>query len=132
MCNSRKTSDPHRPGQAATGHGRAALLAILLLAGCGPVERLYDSKLSLDTPIDWWHGLQGGRIAAVRPPPPGVADPYPSLSAVPERPVLPDAATRRALAARLIAERDRTRRDGERDPIVTAAAPAPASTRRWT
>lgn len=134
MCDQAIASEPRNRGQAAGGHARAAGLAILLLGGvvggllggCGPVERMYDSRLSVDTPVEWWHGLQGGRIAEARPPPPGVGDPYPNLASVPPRPVLPDAATRRALAARLIAERDRTRRDAERDPILPVTPPAPA------
>lgn len=129
MCLSPRPKDPARPGQAPVCHGRHTVLAVLAslsaVAGCGPVERFYDSKLTPDTPIEWWQDLQGGRIAAVRPPPPGVADPYPNLAAVPARPVLPDAATRRALQARLIAERDRTKQEGERDPIGTAPAPPP-------
>ncbi len=127
MCSRAVASSRRGRGQAGMAHARSALLVALSLSGCGPVERFYDSKFTPDTPIDWWHGLQGGRIAEVRPPPPGVADPYPSLASVPARPVLPDAATRRALAAQLIAERDRTRRDNERDPILTVAAPAPTS-----
>lgn len=130
MCLSPTAKETARRGQAPVRHGRPAPLALLatlsMLAGCGPVERLYDSKLTPDTPIEWWQDLQGGRIASVRPPPPGVADPYPSLAAVPARPVLPDAATRRALQARLMAERDRTKQDGERDPIGTAPAAPPA------
>lgn len=115
-------------GQAPVRHGRPALLALLAaLAGCGPVERFYDSKLTPDTPIEWWQDLQGGRIASARPPPPGVGDPYPNLADVPARPVLPDQATRRALQARLTAERERTRRDGEQDPIGTVPVPAPVA-----
>lgn len=83
-----------------------------------------DSKLTLDTPISWWHDLQGGKIAEVRPPPPGVTDPYPNLSQVPPRPTPTDPATRRALAARLIAERDRTRQEAIQEPLVL---PAPAN-----
>ena len=132
MCLSPTAKETAQRGQAPVRHGRPAPLALLatlsMLAGCGPVERLYNSKLTPDTPIEWWQDLQGGRIASVRPPPPGVADPYPSLAAVPARPVLPDAATRRALQARLMAERDRTRQDGERDPIGTAPVPPPAPT----
>lgn len=83
-----------------------------------------DSKLSLDTPIDWWHDLQGGRIAADRPPPPGVNDPYPNLAEVPPRPTPTDATTRRTLTAQLASERDRTERAAARDPIVPASAAA--------
>jgi hypothetical protein len=119
------------------------LLAVLLAtAACTrSVERMSDSRLTLDTPVDWWHDLQGGKIAEVRPPPPGVDDPYPNLSAVPPAPKPTDPATRRALAARLVAERDRTRQEATQDPLVlpapaasapgasAPAAPAPAATR---
>lgn len=107
----------------------ALLLVAATLPGCSGIERANDSKLSVDTPVDWWHGLQGGKIADVRPPPPGVTDPYPNLGQVPPRPTLTDAATRRALAARLVAERDRTQREATQDPLVlpaTAVAPASA------
>ena len=108
------------------GWGQAPLLCLLLLAGCSTVERLNASKLSAETPIDWWHDLQGGRIARDRPPPPGVNDPYPNLRDVPARPTPTDAGTRRALTAQLAGERDRTERAAARDPIVAAGAPVPA------
>jgi len=107
----------------------ALLLVAAVLPACSGIERANDSKLSVDTPIDWWHILQGGKIAEVRPPPPGVTDPYPNLGQVPPRPTLTDAATRRALAARLVAERDRTQREATQDPLVlpaTAVAPTSA------
>ncbi len=100
----------------------ALLLVATLLSACSGIEHANDSKLTLDTPIDWWHDLQGGRIAEVRPPPPGVADPYPNLGQVPARPTLTDGATRRGLAARLTAERDRTQREATQDPLVLPAA----------
>ena len=116
---------------------RFVLLSVVLLApACSGIEQANDSKLTLDTPIGWWHDLQGGKIAEVRPPPPGVADPYPNLSQVPARPVLTDAATRRALAARLTSERDRTQREAIQDPlvlpatIVAPARPAPVAVSR--
>ncbi len=113
-----------RVGSLAPRRGQAALLCVLLLGGCGTVQRLNDSKLTLETPIDWWHDLQGGRIARDRPPPPGATDSYPNLSSVPARPTPTDATTRRALTEQLAAERDRTQRAATRDPIVAAGAPA--------
>lgn len=109
-------------------HARLALLTVaLFLPACSKIGQPRDSKLTLDTPIGWWHDLQGGKIAEVRPPPPGVDDPYPNLGQVPGRPVMTDAATRRALAARLASERDRTQREATQDPLVLpAAAVAPA------
>lgn len=99
------------------------LLCVGMLSACGTVQRLNDSKLTLESPVDWWHGLQGGRIAQDRPPPPGASDPYPNLASVPPRPTPTDAATRRALTEQLKAERDRTERAAVRDPIVPAGAP---------
>jgi outer membrane protein OmpA-like peptidoglycan-associated protein len=96
----------------------------MLLPGCGSVERFYDTRLPFDTPIDWWHQLQGGALADERPPPPGVADPYPSLSQVPARPAPSDPAARRALSARLTSQRDRTERLAAQDPIEQAGPPA--------
>lgn len=114
-------------GRWAKGLRQAALAALLLSAtGCGGVERFYASKLPLDTPIDWWHQLQGGTIAEERPPPPGVTEPYPNLGQIPPKPVPTDAATRAGLSARLASERNRMERAAERDPIL---APAPAAPR---
>jgi len=121
--------EPKAPGSGEqvtlrrNGPVRVALLAALLAtASCSAVERMSDSKLTLDTPIGWWHDLQGGKIAEVRPPPPGVTDPYPNLSLVPPLPTPTDAPTRRALAARLMAERDRTQREATQDPLVLPVA----------
>ncbi|MGI4794872.1 MAG: hypothetical protein ACRYG8_12510 [Janthinobacterium lividum] len=92
---------------------------LLWLGGCsGGVEGFYDSKLSLDNPVDWWHQLQGGPIANERPPPPGITDPYPNLSRVPAKPVPTDAATRNGLAAQLAGQRDRARLLAAQDPVV--------------
>ncbi len=131
-CGSNETRRAGRLKQA----GRTAAALVLIawtVAGCGPVERLYDSRLSPDTPIDWWHDLQGGQIATNRPPPPGVDEPYPNLAAVPPRPTPTPPAQRVALAGSLAAERDRARRDMVQDPVGVAApsarparAPAPA------
>ncbi len=116
-----------RIGRRAASARQAALAgALLCLAGCGGVERFYSSKLPLETPIGWWHDLQGGVIADERPPPPGIADPYPNLASVPARPTPMDPATRRALSTRLAAERDQATRQAAQDPIVPPK-PAPAA-----
>ena len=104
-----------------------ALAIAWLVGGCSAVERFYDTKLTPDTPIGWWHDLQGGVIADQRPPPPGVDDPYPNLSTVPPRPVMTDPVSRRALAGRLASERDRTQREVAQDPLVPVAPPRPAA-----
>lgn len=127
-------AQPRRP--AGERQGTALRISLVLLAallpGCAGVERMNDSKLTIETPIDWWHDLQGGKIAELRPPPPGVTDPYPNLSQVPARPVPTDPATRHALAAQLAAQRDRTQREAAQDPLVqpapVTAAPSPPAT----
>ena len=126
MFDSRVTRRTPGPGQAAglVRQSCVLLLFVGLLGGCSAVQRLNDSKLTQDTPVDWWHSLQGGRIAEDRPPPPGASDPYPNLASVPPRPTPTDAATRRALTEQLRAERDRTDRAATRDPIVPAGATA--------
>jgi outer membrane protein OmpA-like peptidoglycan-associated protein len=142
MCVERQGRSVGAGGQAASLMGRGVACALLLaLGGCGgvdSVERFYSSKLPFDTPIDWWHQLEGGVIADERPPPPGVGDPYPNLAEVPAKPTPTDAATRRALSARLATDRDRTTRSAAQDPMqprpgadaaapaAAAAAPAPA------
>jgi len=109
-----------------------AVLGCLLLTGCETVQEAYDSKLTLEGPVDWWHQLQGGQIAEQRPPPPGVTDPYPNLGQIPARPTPMDPATRRALLTRLAAQRDRTKQEAAQEPIVwpvpdSPKPPAPAS-----
>jgi hypothetical protein len=90
----------------------------MLLTGCGGVEEFYDSKLSLDNPVDWWHQLQGGPVADERPPPPGITDPYPNLSRVPAKPAPTDAPTRAGLSAQLASQRDHARLLAAQDPVV--------------
>jgi outer membrane protein OmpA-like peptidoglycan-associated protein len=72
--------------------------AALLLAGCA-------SLTGPGTPVDWWHSLEGGRIAGQRPPPPKADAPYPDLGSVPPRPVPTDAPTRLRIAGGLVADR---------------------------
>ncbi len=120
---------PARGGARGT---RAAwvTLACLALAGCGNPLR---------QPVDLFHNLEGGQIAAQRPPPPGAGMPYPKLGSVPtQKPVMPDKAFRSSLESELESERDRTERVAADTPIVVvvpppapvpaAAAPGPAAT----
>jgi outer membrane protein OmpA-like peptidoglycan-associated protein len=53
-----------------------------------------------------FHDLEGGEIAAERPPPPGAGQPYPHVGLVPAKPVMPDPAFRTALQNELATERD--------------------------
>ena len=128
-------------GERRRGRGRgqgartAWLLPALLigslvgLAGCGDrLERFYSSRLPFDTPIDWWHQLQGGVIAEERPPPPNADQPYASIDQIPARPTPTSAATRAALSARLANERGVITRQAAQDPLTAfkpAVPPAP-------
>jgi outer membrane protein OmpA-like peptidoglycan-associated protein len=83
--------------QARRRHaGLAVLGCAALLSGCDPVEK----------PLDLYHGLEGGEIAAERPPPPGAGQPYPHIGTVPDKPTLPTQGFRTALYGELAAERD--------------------------
>ncbi len=120
------------PAQAAFTAGclrRMTMGGVLLLSGCGGAS-------PLDTPIAWWHDLQGGAIAEERPPPPGVGLPYPKLVTVPAKPTLPTQAYRDALEEQLLAQRDRTERVAAHAPVEppqlgppspSALPPAPAA-----
>lgn len=74
----------------------AVLLAMLLLTGCGGANS--------GGPVAWWHQLEGGRIAADRPPPPNADAPFPNLANIPPRPVATPAAARSQIAAGLVAD----------------------------
>jgi outer membrane protein OmpA-like peptidoglycan-associated protein len=79
-------------------------------------------------PVDLFHNLQGGQIAAERPPPPGAGQPYPKLGTVPPKPTaMPDPAFRRSLQAQLAAERDTTERAVSDQPIEHIPPPPPAA-----
>ncbi len=117
-----------QPGRPACGKAWPSAALCLALGGCGN---------TLSGPIDLFHNLEGGAIAAQRPPPPGAGQPYPTLGSVPPKPVVPDAAYRRSLQAQLAAERDRTQRVAADTPVEhvppppgapAAAQPAPPST----
>lgn len=102
------------------GSRRAALVALLPLAACGP------GADPVGTPLTWWHHLEGGVIAEQRPPPPGVDDPYPHVGTTPARPPVPSVAARDALTASLAEQRTETHRLDAHDPIVVTAAPSRA------
>ena len=91
----------------------ACLAAALALAACNPVSG----------PVDLFHDLEGGEIAAQRPPPPGAGQPYPKLGTTPPKPTLPAQAYRNGLSSQLLAERDRTERVAADTPL--AALPPP-------
>jgi outer membrane protein OmpA-like peptidoglycan-associated protein len=77
------------------------------------------------TPVQWFHDLQGGEIAATRPPPPGADMPYPHLGTIPPKPTLPTPAFRQTVQTELTHDRDTTERAAARTPIDVADLPAP-------
>lgn len=125
----RETRSAARPVQAPPAKGlpsvparrlAGAALAFISLAGCAGQQ---------ETPVDWWHDLQGGVIAEHRPPPPGADLPYPNINTTPPKPVLPSESYRRTLTTSLIAQRDEAERAAARHPIesFTPSPPAPAA-----
>lgn len=91
---------------------------MLALCGC--------ARDPVQTPVAWWHQLQGGAIAEQRPPPPGENLPYPQLGTTPARPALPDALTRDRLREELAAEREAAVRRAARNPIVVVQTARPS------
>jgi outer membrane protein OmpA-like peptidoglycan-associated protein len=79
----------------------------------------------ISAPVDLFHDLEGGEIAAQRPPPPGAGLPYPKIGSVPAKPTLPAPAVRNGLQAQLLAERDRTERVAADTPILPLIPPPP-------
>jgi outer membrane protein OmpA-like peptidoglycan-associated protein len=73
------------------------------LFACGSLLGCSDP---LGKPVDLFHNLEGGEIAAQRPPPPGAGQPYPHVGLVPAKPVMTDPAFRNALQNQLSTERD--------------------------
>ena len=121
-----------RPAEAGGAHGavqdkpvigggkRAAGLICVgltgVLAACSSVPTALN-------PVEWWHGLQGGRIAEQRPPPPGADDPYPNLGTVPPRPAPSDPKLRQQIADALIADRGNAQHDAAGVQLVDPSNP---------
>ena len=76
-------------------HAVIPILTGVLAACASPV---------VDTPVGWWHDLQGGRIAEERPAAPGADDPYRNLSTVPAKPAGEDPGQRARVASLLAAD----------------------------
>ncbi len=90
--------------------------AALLLAGC-------SSRSSMN-PVNWWHSLEGGKIAEQRPPPPGSDDAYPNLGTIPARPTPPDRDALRAISAGLIADRAHAQHMADAAPLPDPSSPS--------
>ncbi len=94
----------------------AGVAALGLLGGC--------SSSSSMNPVNWWHGLQGGKIAEERPPPPGADAPFPNLSTVPARPTPPDRDAMRKLTDALIGDRANAQYSAEAAPLADPSSPS--------
>ncbi len=110
-----------RQAEREAGRGAARGAALLLAAGAA----LAGCRDPLGGPVDLYHNLEGGEIAAQRPPPPGAGLPYPLLGTTPAKPTLPDPAFRNGLQAQLAAERDRTERVAADSPVMPLVPPPP-------
>ena len=93
-----------------------ALGLVLALAGC---------DRPLNGAIDLFHDMEGGPVTQLRPPPPGVNDPYPYIGSTPARPLAPDVAAEQRIGDTLAAQRDAAAADAARDPIKTIPPVAP-------
>ncbi len=103
------------------------LVLTLALAGCGGTGPVASS-------VDFVHGLEGGAIAAQRPPPPGAGQPFPNLGTIPARPVPLPPSARQQVADALSIDRTLAEREAALAPLplpapaaAAAAAAAPAS-----
>jgi outer membrane protein OmpA-like peptidoglycan-associated protein len=106
--------------RGAGAPGKMLLAATLFaLAGCSGA-----TDASTFNPVDWWHGLEGGRIAQARPPPPNADAPYPNLGMVPDRPKAPDAAMHVRVAGALATDKRNAQYAAVAAPIPTVPPPA--------
>lgn len=114
------------PGVEPVRRSRAwiAMLVLPALAACSS---------NGTNPVDWWHSLEGGKIAEQRPPPPNVDAPYPNLGTVPARPAPEDSAARGKIATGLVADRSNAQYAATLAPLPlppsAAARPVQASER---
>jgi outer membrane protein OmpA-like peptidoglycan-associated protein len=104
-------------GTSGLRYRQFASLCVLALAGCSS----FPSSIN---PVSWWHGLEGGKIAEERPPPPGADQPYPNLATVPPKPAQPDRAALDNIASALIADRSNAQHVAAEAPIADPSVPS--------
>ena len=80
--------------------------------------------MSSINPVNWWHDLEGGKIAERRPPPPGADDADPNLGTVPAGPTPPDRAAMDKLTKGLIADREHAQYANAANPLADPSSPA--------
>ena len=80
----------------------------------------------VDTPLNWWHQLEGGAIARQRPPPPGVDDPYPKIGTTPAAAhQVASLDLRKSVTAGLVEQRNLSARQNAHDPLPPPVLVAP-------
>ncbi len=87
-----------------------------LLAGCSTLQSV--------NPVNWWHSMEGGKIAEQRPPPPGADQPYPNLASVPAKPEPPDKDAMKKLTEALVADRANARYTAAAAPLPDPSSPS--------
>jgi len=92
-------------------------LTVLMLSGCSSLPGSMN-------PVNWWHDLEGGKIAEERPPPPGADEPYPNLASVPPKPAAPDRAALAKIADALIADRTNAQHMASAAPVADPSSPS--------
>ena len=90
-----------------------ALASALLLGACASVPPAIN-------PVDWYHSMEGGPIAAKRAPIPGANAPYPNLANVPQPPKVIDPAERDQISEELLAERTHAQQEAALAPVPPA------------
>lgn len=111
------------PTWGKAGGGRKAVQAAWLASVLGAGVAGCSSVPAALNPVEWWHGLQGGKIAEERPAPPGADDPYPNLGTVPARPAPSDPKLRQQIADALIADRGNAQHDAAGVQLVDPSNP---------
>jgi outer membrane protein OmpA-like peptidoglycan-associated protein len=101
---------------------RGFALPLLILAAGAPG---LAGAQGLSDPLAALHNAEGGAIAQPRPAMPNADAPYPNLSTVPDHPPPPDAAARKALAQKLVADRANAQYETTTEPLPAPASPAP-------
>jgi len=126
------TGAPERvQGPAApASHARTAAAGLALLLAAAPLAGCSGSGGTSLNPIDWWHQMEGGRLAETRPPPPNADAPYPNLGTVPAKPPPPDKAAQAGIASGLVADRGNAHYEQSIVPLPQVRPPAgtPAAT----
>lgn len=80
--------------------GLLVATGVLCLTGC-------SHKDPVDTTFEWMQHMRGGVIAAQRPPPPGIYDPYPHVGLTPTTtPEVPSPQARALITQQLIRDRN--------------------------